>query len=330
MNDRFFYHSFPRLRKPETPEYQITKGLRILALIAKTGLVLAPEVVAWKQLLQDGVTREFEQLQKRICFTELSEAELPEHGQRFGPFAIEFDLATLRHLGAIPVSYVPQSLSALGASAVGATLVAELFDARYTMDQLQVLREIVVQLEERRLQGMPISPDCVVNLQNVDSSGALVERHPVSLAALKHVLDYLSFQNAPFGLMRGVLNAMLSLFYPADNQIGDTLLGYYRQREWRIVSGIQVGDTALSRPLTSEQSREVGDVDRDFWDRMLSIRFPVSHAKAFRRIDEAEAISKLGARGLTELIKSVIVPPSAVDQASELFKGTSLPVRVLE
>src|ERR1022692_3330923 len=92
MNDRFFYHSFPRLRRGETPEQQVEKGLRILALIGKTGLVLAPEIVVWKQPTQDGNVRVLEQLQKRICFTELSEADLPEHGRRFGRFAIEFDL----------------------------------------------------------------------------------------------------------------------------------------------------------------------------------------------------------------------------------------------
>ena len=327
MNDRFFYHSFPRPRKGETPEEQIAKGLRILTLIAKTGLVLAPEVVAWKQPTRDGRSRELEQLQKRICFTELSEPDLPEHGQRFGPFAIEFDLVSLRHLGAIPVSYIPQTVDTAGASAVGATLVAELFDARYTMDQLQGLRDIVTQFGTGAFQGDPISPECTINLQNSDSSGTVVQSNAVPPAALKHVLDYLSFQNAPFDLMRGVLNAMLSLFYPADDQINDTMLGYYRQREWRIVSGIQIDGMPMSLPLTPEESKEVGDIDHDFWDRALSIRVPASHARSFRRIDEAETISRLGKRGIADLIKSVIVPRSAVNQASEIF---TVPVRSLQ
>lgn len=124
MSNRFFYHSFPRRGKLETCEDQIAKGLRILTQISKSGLVLAPEVVQWTQPAQDGSSRKLEQLQKRICFTELLEEELPAHSCLFGPFAIEFDLVTLRHLGVVPVSYIPQTIGATGASATGATLVA--------------------------------------------------------------------------------------------------------------------------------------------------------------------------------------------------------------
>src|ERR1022692_397234 len=330
MNDRFFYHSFPRLRRGETPEQQVEKGLRILALIGKTGLVLAPEIVVWKQPTQDGNVRVLEQLQKRICFTELSEADLPEHGRHFGRFAIEFDLAALRGLGAVPVSYIPQTIGELGASAVGATLVAGLFDARYTMDPLPALRDPVMQLDTGRFQGMPVLPECTLNLQNTDSSGAVVHSYTVPRPVLKNVLDYLGFQNAPFGLVRGALNAMLSLFYPADDDVNDTILGYYRQREWRIVSGIQMGHVALSGKLTPQESREVSGIDHGFWDRTLSIRFPASHARTFRRIDEAESVSKLGTRHVRELIRSVIVPPSALDDpVLEIFRETSVSVRAL-
>jgi hypothetical protein len=54
MSDRFFYHSFPRPHRGEVPEQQIEKGLKILALINKAGLILAPEIVAWRQPTEGG------------------------------------------------------------------------------------------------------------------------------------------------------------------------------------------------------------------------------------------------------------------------------------
>ena len=92
------------------------------------------------------------------------------------------------------------------------------------MDQLDALHEIVAQFEKGSLQGKPISPECTINLENTDSSGTVVQSHEIPLSLLKHVLDYLSFENAPFGLVRDVLNAMLSLFYPADDQVSDAIL----------------------------------------------------------------------------------------------------------
>jgi len=322
MEERFFYHSFPRPRKGETPEHILQKGMSILSLINSYGIVLAPEVVRWKQPLQEGGVRELEQLQKRICFTELSESELPAHAERFGPFALQFDLDTVRHLGAVPVSYIPQVLVGDTPSAVGATLVAELFDARGTMDQLQQLRDGLNQLEALKAEGTPIAPGCAFDLVNVDRAGTPVKKYHVSVAAVRDVVEYLSFQNAPFSLMRGVLNAMLSLFYPADDQVNDKVLGYYRQREWRIVSGVEVNGVSVSSSLTPEQSRRVSNIDVSFWERMLSIRFPLSHAKTFRRIDEAEILSGLGGRKLLDLVKAVIVPQRAGNECSEMFRGS--------
>ncbi|MGH7434236.1 MAG: hypothetical protein ACRENE_01010, partial [Polyangiaceae bacterium] len=88
----------------------ITRGIRMLRAMRSIGLVLAPEHITWRQPLVDGTERLTELVQVRACFTELSRRELREHARRFGPFSLEFEIETLRQLGALPVIYVPQTL----------------------------------------------------------------------------------------------------------------------------------------------------------------------------------------------------------------------------
>ena len=88
------------------------RGWNILRAIRRTGLVLAPELVEWTAPVSIGNPTPIRLLQQRICFTELQPHELPAHSERFGPFAIEFDVTALRRAGALPVVYMPQALPA--------------------------------------------------------------------------------------------------------------------------------------------------------------------------------------------------------------------------
>ena len=108
IQNRNFYHNFPRIRPGYDHEKILKDGLKILKSIQKIGLVLAPELVEWKQVLVDGNTRSTIVRQNRISFTELSSGEIGEHGEKFGPFSLEFEIETLRRLGALPVIYMPQ------------------------------------------------------------------------------------------------------------------------------------------------------------------------------------------------------------------------------
>lgn len=110
MQERFFYHSFPR-RGASTAE-EIDKGCKILAAIRDFGLLLTPQLIEWKQpTLDEAQPRVFPVLQKRVCFAELNPSELPQHAKKFGRFALEFEIDTVHRLGAVPVFYVPQPTS---------------------------------------------------------------------------------------------------------------------------------------------------------------------------------------------------------------------------
>ena len=99
MENRFFCHSFPRRRR-DTDSLAIDKGLVILSSIVRSGFLLTPEMVEWREHLDDGTQSDpIQVFQKRVCFTELAPQELSEHGNLFGAFAIEFPLENLRLLG---------------------------------------------------------------------------------------------------------------------------------------------------------------------------------------------------------------------------------------
>ncbi|WP_429395742.1 hypothetical protein [Robbsia andropogonis] len=105
MTVRSLFHSFPRPKGRSAAE--VTKlGLAILRNTFNVGLVLAPEVVTWKNQHGDPTTI----LQRRMCFTELATSELPGHAKTFGQFGMRFSPETLRAAGAMPVIYAPQEL----------------------------------------------------------------------------------------------------------------------------------------------------------------------------------------------------------------------------
>jgi hypothetical protein len=153
---RFFYHSFPR--RGASTGVEIEKGKQVLTAIRDFGLVLTPQFIEWTQPNIDAPPRTLPVLQKRVCFTELSPTELPGHAEKFGHFSLEFEIDTVRRLGAMPVFYVPQPTSeATDGSLVGSALVAIATDWRAVLQRMAWLNEI--------LHGVtPVGPKIDVNV----------------------------------------------------------------------------------------------------------------------------------------------------------------------
>jgi|GEM_PF-1156962 hypothetical protein len=314
---RNFYHNFPRSRLNGSREEMIQTGQAILQSIKKIGLILVPEIVEWKQPLQDGSFRTVLIKQNRISFTELSQVEVKEHGRFFGPFAIEFSVDVLRKLGAMPVIYIPQNLKDDNKySAVGSTIVAQLNDIKYTINQLHILSQLAN--PEHILKTVPdaksISDDFLIHLSNTDPSNAVVQSSAVSMKCVNNILSYIEYRNAPFDLMVGVLSHIQNLFYPTDNDRHDSLLEYYRQREWRLLPNLKVDNTMQARPLTNSEKDYVISMDVSFWSKAQSYE-----NKSFRRIDDVSVIDMFNGTHISELISSVIVPEESLNFARDIF-----------
>jgi hypothetical protein len=213
METSSFYHSFPRKHPND-----IGHGLSVLHSILKSGLLLTPEVISWRE---PGRPRDqapkISVLQTRICFTELLPRQLAEHSTLFGRFALEFSVESLRELGAIPVFYVPNSAELVkGLDGAGQALVMR-------VAQIQTLLE-----RFRQMKNQSPAKEVLVSA----SEGLL------------------SLEELCFSLV-----ALQNLLAPTENLDHTKPLFYYRQREWRIIENFAVnGHWPIRKP--SDQERE--------------------------------------------------------------------------
>ena len=309
--NNYFYHSFPRPRYNDGPENTIDRGLRILECLSKIGIVLAPEIIEWNQPLSDGNFRKHHTIQQRICFTEISSTELQEHGKKFGPFAIEWEISNLRRLGALPVFYIPQTLTDNpGLSAIGISLVVQLSDCQHTIDNLLLLK----QASELNINS--------VTLKNTNENGEAVHQYSVPTAILKNIVSFLSYRNAPFDMMRNTLDGVSRLFYPADNLSHDKLLDYYRQREWRLVGTEKVGQSVV-RKAENNDAELIQQTNPDFWNCEI-----FGGPYQFKRIDQTLIYSTFEGHHVLNTVRRVIVPYAALERAKEILSNIGLNIRV--
>jgi hypothetical protein len=324
-----FFHSFPRQRQGEARDAHLQRGMRILDAMFDVGLALAPERIIFRQPVIGG-HKEFEHLQSRLCFTELPEDALPDHSARFGPFALRFDIDTLRRQGALPTIYIPQQIEGdRGLSAVGASLVAHLNYARKTLDQLHNLahncqENVMLALAKQNDPNVnSVSPDAVAKLNNVDEAGNVVATYEMPIKHVRQFLDFTGYNNAPYADMANAIRLVENLFYPTDDQIHDAALSYYRQREWRIIAGFGVpnhGDQA--RDLTQPERERLIAVDAAFWARQMQ-----HEGQQFQRIERAKLIPANGHWNILRRANGIVCPASLAREVETRFK---LPVTAVD
>lgn len=315
MTQRYFFHSFPRPRANENAASTLERGLRILNNIHENGLVLSTEQVTWKQPTQ-GDDRIVQIPQTRACFTELSLPELNRHAVSFGPISIEFELSVLRNMGAIPVIYIPQALQE-GLSALGASIVAQLGDAEYTLRLLHSFdqfRDPNYCAEMARQQGykdvLPSIPESV-NVKIADDKPLV----SVPMSHLGNILDAISYKNAPFDMMANILSAIQSLFYHTDDERHSEILSYYRQREWRIISGIGTVDGGkLDSELSNAEKFALMEDDPRFWGRIVTRRDYEAP-----RVEWARIIRSVNGHPFHFSIRKVYVPAAGIAAATTIF-----------
>lgn len=255
--DRHVFHSFPRPKSGESKDSTLERGFNILAFMKEFGLVLAPEIVEWDVSLLSRGTEQLRILQRRACFTELSIEELPTHSAIFGPIALSFDIAKLRGVGALPVIYVPQGIETSALSQIGTFCVRGAYHTQKVLNHIELLKEQSDPALVAKKLGMPVDPNYVLNLANTDPSGKIVEEYSIPASNVRNVLQHISFNNIPFNHSIGVLDLLQNIFYPTDNKHTGDELGYYRQREWRLIAsdfhinGRQIGRRLLEPEIAS-------------------------------------------------------------------------------
>jgi Putative abortive phage resistance protein AbiGi, antitoxin len=300
--ERYFYHSFPR--RGRSTDSEIEKGCRILSLICDAGLVLAPEVVKWSCPHADGAApREQQIIQRRICFTELASSDLIEHANEFGHFALEFDVKTLKRLGAMPVFYIPQATEedAQGVTSLGSTLVVQSIDAMILAMRLAGVKKI---LDDPTFQGRL---DCTFGFEKPRTFA-------LGASETRKTLEAFAYALTPYDMLEHALTGLLSCFYPADNLRDNKALAYYRQREWRIGWNFAVrGEEIMHRP-SDELIDRLLEIDAAFFGR----DFPTP--SGMRRLaNEAYVLPGIGDKRIIDLVNRVVVPRAALEPARRIL-----------
>lgn len=312
MTFRSLFHSFPRPRGRDAAE--VTElGLTILRNIFDIGLVLAPEEVEWKHQHSDPTII----FQQRMCFTELAESELPEHAKIFGPFALRFSPEKLRAAGAMPVIYAPQELPGHPLSVIAEFCVKAAWHTKYMLESLENLREIAETMVSGTHNGLPVNKDATIEMNNVTPEGAQVNKSKIRPADVAALMTHIGYRNIPFAHSIAMLSVFENMFYPTDNTHSDDMLGYYRQREWRlVVSNFEIKGQPVSRQLTADERQKLEAVDPGFWQRELTVRGQTSSYSTLAHI-----YLPYGGHTARDLIDGIVVPPSAESAVRQFYDG---------
>ncbi len=315
MSDSYFYHSFPRGYKEENAN-SVDKALYILTSIANNGFLLVPEIIEWREPLQGGfLSNSIYNSQKRICFTELAPSELLGHTKCFGPFSLEYGVTELRKLGAVPVFYIPKEERYEYLGGIGGTLIARLYEIQEVLMKLRVLNEICDECSDKDVLVPPIN------------IGEISRNINCTVSSAEELIHYLTEGTQKPNILEYAIRGLSNLFYPTEDIKYNTLLYYYRQREWRIIANIAKDGKPIDRDLEEEEKEAIVEIDKQFFTEELI--FPTGK---HRRVDQCKYFTRLEGKHVLEFANRVIVPQESVSNAQSLLKeeGLNLEVAALE
>ena len=311
MSETYFYHSFPRRDKENEEE-----ALSRLASIADNGFLLVPEIIKWREPLQNGGLSEFiENCQKRICFTELAPNELSGHTKQFGRFSIEYRIDDLRKLGAVPVFYIPKDDSYEYLGGIGGALIARLAEIQELLKRLGDLKRFCEECNTKN------------DFLTLTRNGKPVGTIKCTVGSAEELIPYFTLGSQKPEVLESTIKGLSSYFYPTEDLKYNSPLHYYRQREWRITANIAKDGKSVDRDLFSEEKEKLLKIDKSFFGKELSFRTGI-----YRRVDRCKYLTALEGKHVLEFANRVIVPQESVTKAQLIVdnKGFRLEVAPLE
>lgn len=273
---RYMYHSFPRPRQNASTSEEITeKGLRILRGMVEVGLVLAPEIL------------------------------------KFRPPS--------------PIASSEDDLIRIAQKRMSFTYL----EPRELPGHAEQFGQFALELDHddlRRLGAVPVFylPQPLVDDMGDPLASSIGWMLISDLGDIQSVLDGLSGQTVvPPGAqtpiridhLRGAVQALSGLFYPTEDFEFNDQLGYYRQREWRIISHMVLENVHLARDLTAREKELVSAADQSWWNHIVTFRDGDA-----RRIDQAKTFDRIRGRAVPfEFVRRVIVPDGSEGDAAKIF-----------
>ncbi|MCL2443101.1 MAG: hypothetical protein FWD13_06490 [Treponema sp.] len=336
-----FYHSFPR---PKKCQNNIEKGLRILNNFLKSGILLVPENVTYKKDKDEKrkTPEEYILTQRRFCLTQIDIKDLKDHQTNFGPFHIEFEDAAAYDLGAVPVFYLPRSetpTSEWSLKKLPGSFIFELYELQIMFNDIKEYVKMTKNADNND----------TLNLKINNRAESKPKPYSFNIKQLRDMLDMFTINFHPYSLeendkrdviearmdtMLGILQSICSLFYPTDNDFkkNNGKLYYFRQREWRITSGLSVNGKPLDRMLDDDEKKVLLSLDNTFYNKKIWVANNLEQQKL---VDECTILPliayetkpksgkekrKTENRPIQEYVKRIIVPKEALEESIKIAK----------
>ena len=137
------------------------------------------------------------------------------------------------------------------------------------------------------------------------------------------LLKILCYEAQPVRELLNAFRFISGFFYPTENLQYTGELAYYRQREWRILSGMKHRGRDMSRGLTKAEVAALLEIDHDWFERKL--RFPTGE---HRRVDQCQYLTEVEGRPFLAWARRIVVPDEFAPAASDVIRElvSSLPV----
>ena len=256
--------------------------------------------------MDDRLSEPFFVAQKRMCFTELTEPELREHSNRFGPFSLEFSIPSLRQLGAVPVFYVPRGATDEHLESIGNALMARMLEIEQLLDRLAQIANVVT--------AAPRADETIA----ITMDGCAVGTLSLNVGQARQLFEVLFHRSQPVGQLLNAMRASAGFLYPTEDLSFTDTLAYYRQREWRIVSAMVKHGTELSREPTDDEVARLVTLDPEFFGKELDFRTGKS-----TRARQSRFMREVSGRHVLSFARRLFCPRDAADAARALL--ASLP-----
>jgi len=295
----------------------LRKGLGILKSIVENGILLTPESIEWEEPLENGtLVNKMIAIAKSCSFTEIPLNRLKTHSDKFGYFSIEFNIEVLRKLGAIPVFYLPRACEGDDSlESLASSLMIRLGEIQELLNNLRKL--------EKWAEENSGKADYYPKL-DICGQRRIGRCNP---KAIEDVIAFCRGPSQPIRILRNALRVISGFHYPAEDYQYTKMMGYYKQREWRIVANMSFHGKELTYPIDDEGIKEmlIG-IDPDFYQKDIRLHYN----RTARRVDLCQFYPEHNKRKFIEYAHRVIVPSKAVDLAIGILNKCGEPPDVID
>ena len=159
---------------------------------------------------------------------------------------------------------------------------------------------------------------------NVVIHGQVTQPTRCTIGGAEDLLGILSHDSQSVPELLNAFRFLSGFFYPTENLEYTSELAYYRQREWRILSGMKRSGREVTRLLEPSEIEALLALDREWFGARM--KFPTGLSE---RVEQCRYLTEVEGRPFLSWCRRVIVPDVLKGQARELLREVSMPVTVV-